>query len=170
MQHAPPPLSLCITFFSGIPGETQEDIRKSTDLILQLVKDNPHCQISGFHQFTPYPGGSELYNEAVENGFEEPCTLEEWGGERRLEDNAKNCPWIDKKRKRLLDTIYCMIYFVDNKYDMYISSHKPYLKALMPLVMVYKHIAKMRMKYHITAFPIEIFGKNMIYRILTGSD
>ncbi len=76
-----------------------------------------------------------------------------------------------KKRKRLLDTIYCMIYFVDNKYDMYISSHKPYLKALMPLVMVYKHIAKMRMKYHITAFPIEIFGKkNMIYRILTGSD
>lgn len=154
-------------FFSGIPGETKEDIRLSAQLILQLVRENPYCQISGFHQYTPYPGNA-LFREAVQLGFPEPQSLEAWG-ELRFEDNAKNCPWIDAQRKRLLDTIYCMIYFVDKKYEMYFAKAKMLFKILLPLVWLYRPMAKMRLKHCFTAFPIEIFAKNLFYKIATGN-
>lgn len=150
-------------FFSGIPGETEEDIRASTRLILQLVEENPNCQISGFHQYTPYPG-NELFAEAVANGFAEPTSLEEWAN-LSYEDNATNCPWIDKKRQRLLEIIYCMAYFVDDKYDYYFADRTWYLKTAQPFVGLYKHIAKFRLRHHFTAFPIEIFAKDLYYRI-----
>ncbi len=151
-------------FFSGIPQETEEDIRMSTDLILQLVRENPRCQISGYHQYTPYPGNT-LYVEAVKKGFPEPSSLEEWGN-MRFEDNAVNCPWIDKKRRRLLDMVYSMIYFADTKYDDYIAGSSRLLKALLPLVRAYKPVARFRLKHHVTAFPVEVMAKNMIYRVL----
>jgi radical SAM superfamily enzyme YgiQ (UPF0313 family) len=154
-------------FFSGIPQETEKDIKMTTDLILQLVKDNPNCQISGYHQYTPYPG-NKLFQEAVKQGFQEPQSLEGWSA-LRFEDNAQNCPWIDKKRKRLLETVYCMVYFVDDKYDTYLASENSFLRALLPFARLYKPIAKLRLKNHITVFPVEIYAKNLIYRFLTGS-
>lgn len=153
-------------FFSGIPGETEKDIQMSAELILRLVRENPYCQISGFHQYTPYPGNA-LFKEAVAMGFSEPQSLEAWGA-LRFEDNAKNCPWIDAKRRRLLDTIYCMIYFVDKKYEMYFASDKTLFKTLLPLVWLYRPIAKMRLKHCFTAFPIEIIAKNLFYKLATG--
>ncbi|HUU39619.1 MAG TPA: radical SAM protein [Desulfatiglandales bacterium] len=154
-------------FFSGIPQETEEDLQKTTDLIMQLVEENPHCQISGYHQYTPYPG-NELFKKAVRHGFHEPNSLEEWSV-LHFEDNAQNCPWIDKKRRRLLDTLYSMIYFVDNKYETYIAKHNLFFKALVPLVQLYKPIARLRLRRHITAFPVEILAKDLIYRLLSGS-
>ena len=150
-------------FFSGIPGETEEDIRLSTQLILQLTAENPHCQISGFHQYTPYPG-NELFDQAVEAGFPVPRTLEEWG-DLRFEDNARKCPWIDARRRRLLETIYCMIYFVDAKYDMYFADSSPLLKALHPLVNLYKPVARFRLRHHVTALPLEIWAKDAFYAL-----
>ena len=151
-------------FFSGIPQEDVEDIKMSTDLLLQLVKDNPRCQISGYHQYTPYPGNA-LFNDAVVAGFHPPATLEEWGS-RRFEDNALNCPWINPERNRLLDMIYSMVYFVDSKYDDYIANHKWYLKALLPLVRLYKPIARLRLRYHFKAIPIEVYCNKIIYKLL----
>ncbi len=150
-------------FFSGIPQETEEDIKKSTELILQLVKENPNCQISGYHQYTPYPG-NKLFNEAVAAGFPEPTSVEGWA-ELRFEDNAQNCPWIDRKRSRLLNVIYCMIYFVDDKYDTYLAKNNYIFRLLLPFVRLYKYIAKFRLKYHITVFPVEVLVKNFIYGI-----
>ena len=136
-------------FFSGIPTETEEDIWLSTKLILQLTKENPNCQISGFHQYTPYPG-NPLFDEAVEGGFPMPETLEGWG-DLKFEENAKNCPWIDSRRQKLLDMIYCMVYFVDNKYDMYFAENNWKLKALYPFIRLYKRIARFRLRHHLTA-------------------
>lgn len=150
-------------FFSGVPGETEEDIRLSTQLILQMTAENPRCQISGFHQYTPYPGNA-LFAEAVAAGFPEPKSLEAWG-ELRFEDNAANCPWIDGKRRRLLETIYCMIYFVDDKYDMYFANNSLILKIAQPFVSIYKRIARFRLKFHVTAIPVEIIAKNVFYKI-----
>lgn len=154
-------------FFSGIPQETVEDIKLSTDLILKLVKENPYCQISGYHQYTPYPG-NPLYDEAVKNGFPAPRSLREWS-ELRFEDNSANCPWIDKKRKRLLDTIYCVVYFVDNKYETYFTKSGILLKLLVPIVKLYKPIAKFRLRRHITALPVEIIAKNAFYKMFEPS-
>ncbi|MBF0209147.1 MAG: B12-binding domain-containing radical SAM protein, partial [Oligoflexia bacterium] len=104
-------------FFSGIPSETENDIKLSTQLILKLTQENKSCQISGFHQYTPYPG-SELFQEAIKNGFRAPLKLEGWS-KMQLESNSANCPWIDKKRQRLLNMIYSTVYFIDKKYEMY---------------------------------------------------
>lgn len=150
-------------FFSGIPTETEEDIRLSTKLILQLTAENPNSQISGFHQYTPYPG-NPLFDEAVAGGFPVPQTLEGWG-DLKFEDNAKNCPWIDRKRQRLLDMIYCMVYFVDNKYDVYFAKNNWKTRLLYPFVMLYKSVARFRLKHHLTAFPIEVAAKNLFYRV-----
>lgn len=150
-------------FFSGIPNETVEDIRASTSLILQLTAENPSCQISGFHQYTPYPG-NPLFDEAVAAGFPVPEDLEGWG-DLKFEENARNCPWIDKRRQRLLDTIYCMIYFVDDKYDMYFAGNDWKLRAIHPLINVYKHVARFRLRHHLTGFPIEIWAKDLFYRL-----
>ena len=150
-------------FFSGIPTETKDDIRLSTRLILRLTKENRNSQISGFHQYTPYPG-NKLFQEAVDAGFPVPETLDGWG-DSRFEDNAANCPWIDNKRKKLLDMIYCMVYFVDNKYDTYFAKTRLRFRLLQPLVALYKPVARLRLRYHITILPLEIIVKDLIYRI-----
>ncbi|MBF0364311.1 MAG: B12-binding domain-containing radical SAM protein [Oligoflexia bacterium] len=148
-------------FFSGIPAETIEDIRLSTQMILRLVKENPYCQISGHHQYTPYPGNL-LFEEAVERGFPVPITLEGWG-KLHFEDNAKNCPWIDKKRKKILDMIYFSVYFVDGKYDTYFAKNNWSLRLLKPAVSGYKSIAKLRLKYLFYHFPLELYAKDLFY-------
>lgn len=150
-------------FFSGIPGETEEDVRLSTRLILQLTAENPNCQISGFHQYTPYPG-NELFDVAVAAGFPVPTRLEEWG-DLRFEDNAKKCPWITPDRRRLLEMIYCMIYFVDGKYDMYFANNNWLLKAIFPLIKLYKPLARFRLRHHVVALPLEVWAKDAFYRV-----
>ncbi|MBF0440631.1 MAG: methyltransferase domain-containing protein [Oligoflexales bacterium] len=150
-------------FFSGIPEETENDIRLSTQLILKLTSENPNCQISGFHQYTPYPG-SALYEEAKRYGFVEPQKLGDWA-EMQLENNARNCPWLDRKRIKLLNMIYTAIYFIDNKYETYFLNGSLIHRFLYPFVYVYKKIARMRLRYHITFFPLEVFGNDLFYFI-----
>lgn len=157
------PFTPLYNFFSGIPQETEEDLMDSTSLLLQLVEENPRCQISGYHQYTPYPGNS-LFDLATAAGFEAPKSLEEWG-DARFEDNAQNCPWITPDRNKLLQMIYSAIYFVDDKYETYIAKHNFLLKVLVPFVKLYKPIAKWRLRHHIKAFPIEVATQKLVYRL-----
>ena len=148
-------------FFSGLPTETEEDLKYSTQLINKLLSENPQAQISGFHQFTPYPA-NPLYDLAVEKGFKSPATLEEWA-RFRLESSAENLPWIDNKRKLLLDVIYFTVYFIDQKYENFIMRENIFNRMVYPLVLVYKELAKLRFTYHFTTFPVDIYLKDMFY-------
>jgi len=151
-------------FFSGIPQETAEDIRMSTDLVLRLIRENPTCQISGYHQYTPYPG-STLYETARQHGFVEPSTLDGWA-EMQLENNARNCPWISRKRRRLLDMIYTMVYFADRKYEIYFGRRSLLHRMLIPFVKLYRPLCRARLKHHITALPLEVWAKNAFYWLM----
>lgn len=148
-------------FFSGLPTETEEDLKCSTELVNRLLKENPYAQISGFHQFTPYPG-NPLFDFAVKQGFVPPTNLEGWS-RFRLESNAENLPWIDKKRKSLLDVIYFTVYFVDNKYESFILRENLFNRLVYPLVLLYKVLAKARFTYHLTALPLDIYAKDLFY-------
>lgn len=163
-----PSLIPLYNFFSGIPQETEGDIRLSTDLVLQLIRENPSCQISGFHQYTPYPG-STLYEAAKASGFPEPATLEGWAS-MQLENNARNCPWIDRKRRRLLDMIYTMIYFADRKYEVYFAGQSWLHRVLVPLVKLYRPVCRARLRHHITALPVEVWAKDVFYRLMERSE
>ena len=85
------------SFMAGLPGETRSDVMETLKLIDQLVKLSDKVQILGPQAFRPYPG-SELYQECLQAGWEEPETLDQW--EDTVKDelnylNVHNFPWLD---------------------------------------------------------------------------
>lgn len=87
------------SFMIGLPGEEKGDMMATLYLIDELVKLSPDIQILGPQVFRPYPG-SELYDECLRAGWQEPKSLEEWS---RLAENelsyltVKNFPWVENK-------------------------------------------------------------------------
>ncbi len=147
-------------FFSGVPTETAEDIQATIEMIFRLLNENPHCQISGFNQFTPYPG-TELFNLSVKHGFKPPQDLEGWI-EFDESDCAKNNPWIDSKRKRLLDTLYFTGFFIDHKFSEHFAGPSWRSRLIRSLVTLYRPIATFRFKNRLTALPIELAVKRVV--------
>jgi radical SAM superfamily enzyme YgiQ (UPF0313 family) len=151
-------------FFSGIPTENIEDIQASIEMIFRLLKENPHCQISGFNQFTPYPG-TELFTLSMQHGLKPPENLEGWI-DFDESDCAKNNPWIDSQRKRLLDTLYFTGFFIDNKFQMHFTGDSLRNCMFRYLAAAYRPIAKLRFKHGFTAIPVELALKRLIDKIV----
>lgn len=140
-------------FFSGIPTETQQDIKCSTSLILRLMRENPSCFITAYNQFTPYPG-TALFDLAVKHGLRPPQSLEEWIGFDQS-DFAHKSPWMSKKQKKLLDMLYVATIFIDKKVqDLFISRDLKY-KIFRILAFLYRPVARFRIKHHFTALFFE---------------
>lgn len=150
-------------FFSGVPTETIEDIQASIEMIFRLLKENPHCQISGFNQFTPYPG-TELFRLSVQHGLKPPEDLEGWINYDES-DCAKNNPWIDNKRKRLLDTLYFTGFFIDHKFQMHFTGNSLRNRLFRYIAIAYRPVAKLRFKNSITAMPVELALKRLMDRL-----
>lgn len=151
-------------FFCGVPTETKEDLKLTTKLILRLIKDNPNAQISSATQFTPYPG-TKLFDIAIQYGFEPPTSLEGW---TKFDPSnfAKNLPWLDKKRMKLLDLIYISAWFIDNKISWNFTSNEMFWKVFRGLSAMYRPLARARMKYHITALPVEYPARKIFFNVL----
>jgi anaerobic magnesium-protoporphyrin IX monomethyl ester cyclase len=66
------------SFMAGFPTETREDIEKTLKLIGILKEQNPRAVIWKINKYTPYPK-TELFNLALQCGFDPPKTFEEWG-------------------------------------------------------------------------------------------
>lgn len=140
-------------FFSGIPTETEDDIKLSTNLIMRLIKENPHCLITAYNQFTPYPG-TALFDLAVKYGLKPPEALEEWI-EFDQSSFASRCPWLSEKRKTLLDMLYVTTLFVDRKVTSLFTSRRLLYKILRILALLYYPLAKFRLRHHCTLFFLE---------------
>jgi anaerobic magnesium-protoporphyrin IX monomethyl ester cyclase len=65
------------SFMAGFPTETKEDIQKTIEFMQQLKRENPRAVIWKINAYTPYPG-TDLFELAVENGFNPPKRFEEW--------------------------------------------------------------------------------------------
>jgi radical SAM superfamily enzyme YgiQ (UPF0313 family) len=154
-----PGLKPTYNFFSGVPTETLEDIEATIAMIFRLLRENPHCQISGFNQFTPYPG-TELFNLSVKHGFEPPQNLEGWI-DFDESDCAKNNPWIDSKRKRLLDTLYFTGFFIDHKFNEHFTGRSWKSRLIRTMVTMYRPVAMFRFKNRLTAVPVELALKRL---------
>jgi radical SAM superfamily enzyme YgiQ (UPF0313 family) len=67
-----------LSFMSGFPGETHEDLKATMRLMKILHDINPEYEISGPNLLRPYPGG-EMYDFLVkEYGYSNPSTFREW--------------------------------------------------------------------------------------------
>ncbi len=80
-------------FMMGFPTETEEELRATVSLVLELTASNPNAYVAGFYVFVPYPG-SALYDLALANGFRPPESLEGWN---RFNRHNISAPWIEDK-------------------------------------------------------------------------
>jgi radical SAM superfamily enzyme YgiQ (UPF0313 family) len=140
-------------FMAGIPTETPNDLKKTTDLMLKLLEENPRACFQPLSAYTPYPG-TDLFNLAVEFGFKPPDRLENWA----ILDYPTwlfHIPWLNEKEKKKLQILYFSSLFIDKKADLRLSGGS--LATLSKLFShVYSPIARFRLKNHFVKFAPEI--------------
>ena len=67
-----------VSFISGLPTETEEDMRKTYKLMDRLYEINPNICLNGIFLYTPYPG-TPLFNLVREKyNYKMPDSLEKW--------------------------------------------------------------------------------------------
>ena len=66
------------SFMIGLPSETEEDYKKTLQLIKKIREIDDSVIINGPQIYRPYPG-SKLNQQCLNQGFKEPSSLEEWG-------------------------------------------------------------------------------------------
>ncbi|MFC2071547.1 B12-binding domain-containing radical SAM protein [Chloroflexota bacterium] len=64
------------SFMCAIPTETKQELKMSMKLADQIMKADKKARIS-FYGYAPYPG-TRMFQLAVQEGFKEPKTMEEW--------------------------------------------------------------------------------------------
>lgn len=93
-----------VSFMSGVPTETPDDMEKTLNLIDKLKMVNPkNIYINGIFLYTPYPG-TPMFDLITEKyGYKAPNSLEEWanygifrnvGGTWHAKDYIEKCKTI----------------------------------------------------------------------------
>jgi radical SAM superfamily enzyme YgiQ (UPF0313 family) len=96
-----------VMFMAGFPGERDEDLRATLDLIDELVDIYPLLE-PRITIYTPFPG-TALYGEAIAGGFRDPGSLAGWS--RFGYGLADNCAWLDRRHRDMLRTIALLSVF-----------------------------------------------------------
>ena len=139
-----PSITAAYNFIMGLPTETMADLRKTRDLMLQLVDDNPNALIFTPNKFRPLPG-TELYNIAhKEWGYTMPSTLEAWANIEVEGDISDQ--WYDNEMKRFCNLMLISSYFIDNKVARVTSGRTVFYKFLRIVNKMYRPIARFRLK------------------------
>ncbi|MBN1593031.1 MAG: B12-binding domain-containing radical SAM protein [Candidatus Coatesbacteria bacterium] len=126
------------SFITGLPYEREADLKKTVELIMRVMHENPKATITALATYIPYPG-SDLYEDSLRYGFEEPKTLAEWG---ELKMERSNMPWLSRRDKRVLESLYFLSFFIDSKAKDFVCT-----KLLTLLATIYQPIARYRMKH-----------------------
>ena len=90
------------SFMLGNPPEPEADAEQTMQFILRLKKVNPRAEIV-LYLYTPVPLSGELYDEAREQGFGFPKTLEEWVSPKWVEFSGRRSlrmPWLRSSLRR----------------------------------------------------------------------
>ena len=89
----------------GFPYESDKSVNKTLDFAKE-IRDTKYCSVSGPKLFTPYPGTLE-YNRAIERGFINPISTEDWSNiHRRTDRYIEKFPWLKENlTNKTLDRI-----------------------------------------------------------------
>jgi anaerobic magnesium-protoporphyrin IX monomethyl ester cyclase len=88
-----------VSWMSGLPGETDEDLEETFDLMDKMREVNPKTQHFGIFVYTPFPSPVMQY---LPPEYTLPQSLEEWGNVDVFQFSP---PWHSKKRIERLHTI-----------------------------------------------------------------
>ena len=97
-QYAPS-IEPYVSWMSGLPGETDEDLANTFDLMDRLREVNPKTQHYGIFVYTPFPSP---VMKCLPAEFAAPQTLEEWGNIHVFHFNP---PWHTPQHTAKLHTI-----------------------------------------------------------------
>lgn len=83
------------TFIVGFPNETKDEINDTLNFVKELwnLEYRPETRV---HIYTPYPG-TQLYDDAIKLGFQEPKNLEEWS---KFDYYRSMTPWTDESLEK----------------------------------------------------------------------
>lgn len=147
------------SFISGIPGEDDDDIRQTVEVMFRLKKDNPDAVIGNIKPFICYPG-TALYERMTQLGLKPPARLEDWreytwGNYMHLE-----IPWVSQERRRFLCWLYYYTVLVNPTY-MFVRS-----RLFSAVVFALRPIAEWRIKRFCFRFPVEAWLLYLIQRFV----
>jgi len=167
-----PKIKPSYNFLSGIPGELVEDLYLSADLIVRLGDENPNASFSGMNQFIPFPG-SELYDECVKGGYQEPKDLEGWALIDTHYNNMRT-PWNSRELEDTLHSIQAALMFADKKTERELSgegNRGPILNLLFKGIALgaklYRPVARYRLRKRFFKFPVDYYMIKLASRMLS---
>lgn len=67
-----------VSFMSGLPEETEQDMNKTYQLIGRLCQINPNIYLNGIFLYTPYPGTPLFDLVRTKYNYRVPASLEAW--------------------------------------------------------------------------------------------
>jgi anaerobic magnesium-protoporphyrin IX monomethyl ester cyclase len=94
-----PSIEPYVSWMSGLPGETNEDLEDTFNLMDRMRDVNPKTQHYGIFVYTPFPSTVMQY---LPSEFVPPQSLEDWGN---VEVFHFNPPWHSKAQIEKLHTI-----------------------------------------------------------------
>jgi radical SAM superfamily enzyme YgiQ (UPF0313 family) len=97
-----------LSFMSGFPGETLEDLKHTIDIILRLWNVHSLVTVNGIFPFNAYPG-TGLYEKALDLGLSPPQSLAEWG-QWAFQYKPDN-PWVSPTMKQWMEISFFMVRF-----------------------------------------------------------
>lgn len=123
-------------FIVGFPGESDESIIATKDLILHLKKMSPAFETPIFY-FKPYPG-SKITEDVVKKGYQLPNSTSAWGD---FDYIGSKGPWVSPDKYRYFE-----------RFKFYIKAaygKSPFYK------LPFKWTAKLRCKLNVYKLPLE---------------
>lgn len=153
-----PSIEPYVSWMSGLPGETDEDLAETFDLMDTMREVNPKTQHYGIFVYTPFPSTVLQY---LPSEFKPPQSLEEWGS---IEVFHFNPPWHSKAQIEKLHTISAVTrcaFYPQSRIKERDLAYK-FAYGLM------NKIAKYRWRHRYFGFPIELKIADAVARKFKG--
>lgn len=153
-----PSIETYVSWMSGLPGETDEDLAQTFDLMDELSKANPKTQHFGIFIYTPFPSPVTKY---LPSEYTMPRSLEEWGN---VEVFQFSPPWHSKKRIEKLHAISAVA-----RCAFYPQSRiKERGLAFIFAYSIMNKVARYRWRHRYFGFPVELKIADAIARRFKG--
>jgi len=158
LRNWAPSIEPYVSWLSGLPTETEEDLNETFDLMDKMCLINHKTQHYGIFVYTPFP--SPLM-ELLGNEFAPPKSLEDWG---KIEVFHFMPPWHSKEYDEKLHTISAV-----TRYMFYPNARIRVRGPSFTLgYYLLNRAAKFRWKHRYFGFPVELKAANAVARSLRG--
>jgi len=169
-------INIINSFITGYPPTTdnpvqrkkvlKRELNKTVELIRKIFIINPVANVLLFF-YTPYPG-TPLYQLALDQGFKNPESLEEWGN---VDLSTKVTPWITKNHKRKTIFIRCLLPLKKITSNQYLAEMKNkkfkhiFLEQLGLIWLINKWVTlRLKLKFYLLPFEKLIFSLNKLIK------